>query len=745
MIKTNEQSFDSRRLTEDMPVYWYVFLLFFLTCTASALPLKAKDSIDVSLLRFEDYREQVIRKPLLEAIMSDSTIAPGIRSLAHASQLFRDDQYDSAWSLYAEHKMDLPEIEGQILIRMARCALQLGKPDSARAILLSVPSLVKNRPWWDKADRVLAEAIIADTTFTTASKLDSIEFRIQAKPNDDYLAWLKMQKAQLLLAEDQNQLALNIYVDLLHNSEYRGSALEALLDLKNKIGFPRETWPLTETVLRLCKDGHHKECLAWGDSLLVRPDLEKSARQNILAAEAAAWQGLEKLDSARVRYRWLLDSVEMRPGWMQSLVRIERKLKNDSAAERLDTLFRTQFPFSPENANNLWVKAFEMEQESLWVDAFLGYVNLLDPKFGNNQRRQWAPFRMGYIWFKQGMYEEALQSFDKPAQNDDFSWPQAAALYFRAESYHRLGKFIPAREGFLETIRSFPMSWYAHRARTQLLESKLLDSAQIPWIHIMNMDMTQSLDWLRKKLPRNKRDELGTDERVRMVELLFRTGFEDEAQQLLKRSINVYGRRPDFLLEVGMMYSRVGEYGESYRMARMFLEYANRDWFSEIPRPIAEFLYPLPAPWRANAEHYIRPPVDLFFIFAVMRQESIFVPTINSPVGARGLMQFMPKTGKIIAKSEGIKGYNDDLLYNPVMAIRLGNRYLGDLLLEYGGDPVYALSNYNAGPTPTKRWFNANAKLSIEERVEEISYWETREYVKKVMGNYWSYQAIYGR
>ena len=66
-----------------------------------------------------------------------------------------------------------------------------------------------------------------------------------------------------------------------------------------------------------------------------------------------------------------------------------------------------------------------------------------------------------------------------------------------------------------------------------------------------------------------------------------------------------------------------------------------------------------------------------------------------------------------------------------------------DLKAEYNDDYMYVLGNYNAGPKPTKRWQAAGQGKPWDIRAEEISYWETRDYVKRVMGNYWIYQEIY--
>ena len=105
----------------------------------------------------------------------------------------------------------------------------------------------------------------------------------------------------------------------------------------------------------------------------------------------------------------------------------------------------------------------------------------------------------------------------------------------------------------------------------------------------------------------------------------------------------------------------------------------------------------------------------------------------------------MPATGKQLAKLEDISDFDPNMLFNPFLNIRLGIRYLIDLKKEYDNDYMYVLGNYNAGPKPTKRWQAAGGNLPWDIRAEEISYWETRDYVKRVMGNYWIYQEIWNQ
>lgn len=696
------------------------------------------DSMTPWLLSPQEYQETVIRKPLLAKRLSEWKDQSAIVQLGVAALAYDSTQYEKALDIYRAHKKDLPTLEGQILRRMALCYIQLGKNDSARALLLSDASLAKNRAWWESIDRLLVEMWIVDTTLSTTARIDSLSRRLKGKPTESYRNWLLAQKAMLHMKQGEKKQALQIWEILLAHKGYRETAVELLAQSP----LPSlNTDILHSIVVAQCKAERLESCLEGIDTLLRR-GVSKERYVNLLALRAQALKSQKKEVDAIAVYRYLLDSVEVRPSWMQALIRLERSQNHKEEASRLDSLFREKYPFSPENANNMWVKALEFEQEGQLDSAALYYGKLSDPRFGGNPKHQWAPFRRGYLDMQRGDLQTALLIWDTLKPKESSAMAEAAKLFFQAESFLKLGDSAKAKEKFIETHLYFPLSWYGHRARQRIDQLRLLPKSEMPKIEVFASSDSAALEWIRLKQPRNKRTELDIAERLKQVELMYLIGFPEEAKSLLVKSNNAFARRGDYLFLLGQMHRRLGNYGESYRMARLFLEIVDKRWFASMPRPIAEFLYPLPEIWQKDVEKFITPPVDIYFLFGVMRQESIFIPTITSPVGARGLMQFMPQTGLTVARLEGIAGYRDELLYNPVMSMRLGNRYLGDLINEYGS-PVYALANYNAGPTPTKRWVETHKKLNFDEQVEAISYWETRDYVKKVMGNYWSYKAIY--
>ncbi|MGJ8694048.1 MAG: transglycosylase SLT domain-containing protein [Thalassotalea sp.] len=121
--------------------------------------------------------------------------------------------------------------------------------------------------------------------------------------------------------------------------------------------------------------------------------------------------------------------------------------------------------------------------------------------------------------------------------------------------------------------------------------------------------------------------------------------------------------------------------------------------------------------------------------FAIARRESSFMSDAHSPVGASGLMQLMPATAKQLAR----KRVTRKKLYNPQENVKLGTKYLQQLLQRYKGNQVLATAAYNAGPHRVNQWLKDRPELPADIWIETIPFKETREYVKSVM----AYQQIY--
>ena len=139
---------------------------------------------------------------------------------------------------------------------------------------------------------------------------------------------------------------------------------------------------------------------------------------------------------------------------------------------------------------------------------------------------------------------------------------------------------------------------------------------------------------------------------------------------------------------------------------------------SKSPHTLKKRAQTYSATIRKYAEHY-NVPANL--IRAVIRQESCFKPRAKSRAGARGLMQLMPGTARLM----GVKN-----IYNPTQNIRGGVRYLRKMLNRFDGDIILALAGYNAGPGNVLKYNGVPP------------FKETRNYIDKVLSEYERLESI---
>ena len=134
-------------------------------------------------------------------------------------------------------------------------------------------------------------------------------------------------------------------------------------------------------------------------------------------------------------------------------------------------------------------------------------------------------------------------------------------------------------------------------------------------------------------------------------------------------------------------------------------------------------------------------------ILSIIRQESEFDLSANSHAGAKGLMQLMPYTAKLVSKQAKLPYSKSRLTKDPEYNINLGSHYIAGLILQYDGAYPFAVAAYNAGPNRVKYWKKINKnpqkkQINYIDWVELIKFRETRNYVQRVLENYNVYRYI---
>ena len=176
-------------------------------------------------------------------------------------------------------------------------------------------------------------------------------------------------------------------------------------------------------------------------------------------------------------------------------------------------------------------------------------------------------------------------------------------------------------------------------------------------------------------------------------------------------------------------------------LRRAFPDYADRPR-SSLPSEVWDLLFPL-LHREVIESHAARNNVDPSLVLGLIRQESAFHEAARSSANARGLMQVLPSTGRILARDAGVTKYSARKLLSPDANIALGTRYLASLLQRFDGRVELALAAYNAGENRAERWRDEFGAVELDEFVERIPFSETRAYVKQVLSNRYHYAALW--
>lgn len=329
-------------------------------------------------------------------------------------------------------------------------------------------------------------------------------------------------------------------------------------------------------------------------------------------------------------------------------------------------------------------------------------------------------WRLGWIEYRNRRYGQAAAAFAALARVSHGANEAAAAHYWRARALQRAGRSADARALYRRVLTDAPTSYYAGRAEARLGIERAGTTADPPQplvvppppptidsYHLGRSEALRAAGLLRlawAELAALERD--GTDDQVRSF--LVHAYLDADAYPAARRVAR----------EIAPAARLSGQ-------LRQRLEYPLGFW------PVV----------RAEAERY---RVDPLLVAALIRQESQFDAEARSPADARGLMQLLPATAQHEARALGWNPDAGDRLDDPSVNIALGVRHFRAQLDRWDGDVVKALAAYNGGAAAVEKWERRYGDLESDEFVESITYRETREYVKRVLGNHRTYGRLYG-
>jgi soluble lytic murein transglycosylase len=137
--------------------------------------------------------------------------------------------------------------------------------------------------------------------------------------------------------------------------------------------------------------------------------------------------------------------------------------------------------------------------------------------------------------------------------------------------------------------------------------------------------------------------------------------------------------------------------------------------------------------------------VDPALVYGLMRAESAMQEDALSSAGARGLLQLMPDTARMVARRNGLAyGGRGDLM-RAAVNIPLGVAHLAELQSRFDGQWIHVAAAYNAGAGAVQRWLDSRPLRDPDVWLETLPFYETRDYVPRVLAFATLYEWQLGR
>jgi soluble lytic murein transglycosylase len=375
-------------------------------------------------------------------------------------------------------------------------------------------------------------------------------------------------------------------------------------------------------------------------------------------------------------------------------------------------------------ANYHWV---ELEREK----AAVAYQRVLD-SFPNGKYAFNCEWRIAWVAYlnRQPDADNRLSTFllKYPASANSVD-----ALYWLGRNAERGGNAARGRSYYSKAVERFPQTYFGNAAAARL--AKLGPGEENPAELLEKIPPPPSLRPFDEPIPPAAEDRWARAQALRAI------AFDSSAEQELKNAYFATAS-PRFLLEAAQAAFDQGHYGAGMAYARIIVPNFDARKINEVPVAAWKALYPLPyeAALRREAA---RNDFDPMFAAGLIRQESTFQADAVSPANAIGLMQVLPKTGKLLARQLRVR-YTRDKLFEPDYNIEIGMAYIAGLVRQTGA-LEYAAAAYNAGEDRIAAWKSERNYEEIPELVESIPFTETREYVQVVLRNTAVYRMIYGQ
>jgi soluble lytic murein transglycosylase len=413
----------------------------------------------------------------------------------------------------------------------------------------------------------------------------------------------------------------------------------------------------------------------------------------------------------------LANLPENSPQQGEARLLLARLAPESERAARLNEVV-TQFPGTTVAEEALYSLANFYQKDALFTEA-APYFRRIVEEFTDGSYAEPSAMRAAFESLRAGRAAEAAVPLETMARR---AKSPAGFLYWAGMARLRNGEADKGAVLLGETADRFRNTWYGSLAANEL--------SRLPKAPTSAARITSVPSGFRS-------EELPGELKARLRQLLL-VGFHAEAIEEIK----ALGSTSAALEARALIEADRGE----LRNAIVFMKRARPEFISaeikDLPAHVWTTIYPLKHEESLKAAA-LRENLDPALVAALVCQESTFDENARSVVGARGLMQIMPYTGRPLARELGVR-YTPKILNQPETSLTFGTRYFRQMMERFDSRPEAALAAYNAGPHRVDKWLAPNPQIRSDEFAESIPFSETRAYVMIILGARDQYRRLYG-
>lgn len=654
------------------------------------------------------------------AILDGDTLEKQREIFRLGYQFLQDKNRDGARTFLARALEVYPLLADYSLYYLGTLHREEAQGADARTVFLRLLSDYPESLWVGRAALELAALALADNSWAEAAR-----YAEQARTAHGALATVRHEAALVLAQarEGQEEVAeaYNLYQELRRTSPHSVASktatahVERLRELDPERFALRDDQAHLEEIRLLAQAGEGGKAADLAQQFGIQFSTS-SLQPEVLTILAALHKRQGRTEEAIATWQEVVtrypDST-VAPAALQEWGTLLWNKDRDDEARAVFERLTKRYPRHPQTAE-AWYAIGRIFQERKADKRAAAAYQRLATLFPDSPLARDGRWRQGWMAYRRGDFRQAENKFAALTRAEPQTAEGESALYWHARAAERQAVGDKAAQGYRALLRRYPDGYYALWAEKRL-------NTPLPPLEPGTNGAVDS-----PALPPRLAGHYRRSQELRAIGLL---GLARRELDLVKEGTPREAAFTRFLL---VEYSRLEGYAAALRFAQSLVREGTGNWL--------RYLFPH-AYWDTVNAQAREKHLDPYLVLALIRQESLFDPEAVSSAQAYGLMQLLPSTAARLIHAPSVAAVS---LTDPGFNIEAGTAYLRQLLDLYDGNLTMAVAAYNAGENAVDKWRTRYPDMEPDEFVENISFRETRNYVKLVLRNYRTYRRLYG-